>query len=316
MGLRDVFSACLGIKEKETVLIVTDDERLDVAKRIEKAVKGLSDEVILMRMATRDHHAQEPPRSVSSAMKAADVCILSTTMSLTHTDARKDACEAGARCASMPGITMLMLERGGMTADYQRIKVTSKVMADKISDAKEMIIKTEAGTDLWVGLAGRKAKADTGIYTEKGDSGNLPAGEAFIAPVEGLSHGIIVIDGSMGGMGRLRDPISIKIEKGMAVDVKGDEGKLTHLLDKFENARNLAEIGIGTNPKAKVIGNVLEDEKVFGTIHAALGDNHTFGGDTKAEIHLDGVVRRPDIWLDSEKIMQEGKLLIDVEKVL
>lgn len=316
MGLGDVFSTCLGIKKDETVLIVTDPERLNVAKTIEKDVSGLSDEVILMGMAVRDNHAQEPPRSVSSAMKAADVCILATTMSLTHTDARKDACDAGARCASMPGITMQMLEKGGMTADYEKVKIMSKVVADKISDAREMVIKTEAGTDLWVGLAGRKARADTGIYTEKGDSGNLPAGEAFIAPVEGLSHGIIVIDGSMGGMGRLRDPITIKIEKGQAADVKGDDGRLTQLLDKFDNARNLAEIGVGTNPKAKIIGNVLEDEKVFGTIHAAFGDNHTFGGDTLAEIHLDGIIRKPDIWLDSELVMEKGKLLFDLEKVL
>jgi leucyl aminopeptidase (aminopeptidase T) len=112
----------------------------------------------------------------------------------------------------------------------------------------------------------------------------------------------------MGGLGRLKRPITISVEGGQVVHVKGDDGRLLKLLEKYENAKNVAEIGIGTNPKAKIIGNVLEDEKVMGTVHVAFGDNHTFGGDTRAEIHLDGIIKRPDIWLDGERIMKGGKL--------
>ena len=75
-------------------------------------------------------------------------------------------------------------------------------------------------------------------------------------------------------------------------------------------ARNLAEFGIGTNPNARLIGNVLEDEKVLGTCHIALGDNSTFGGKVRAGIHVDGIFLRPTVELDGKIIMKKGKLSI------
>jgi len=307
-NLQDALSTCLGIKKDETVLIVTDHNKLDVAKWIEEAARGLSEEVIVMRMPPRSHHGQEPPKAVSEAMKSADVVLIPTTMSLTHTDARKNACSAGARVASMPGITLEMLTKGGMTADYKKVKEVSDALAERLSKGRKIEIKSPSGTDFSADIQGREALSDSGIFTEKGRFGNLPAGEAFIAPVEGLSHGTLVIDGSMGGIGRVKEPIKVSVEAGEVIDVEGDGGRLTELLEKYENAKNVAEIGIGTNPRARIIGNVLEDEKVMGTVHVAFGDNHTFGGDTRAEIHLDGIIKRPDVWLDGERIMKGGKL--------
>jgi leucyl aminopeptidase (aminopeptidase T) len=311
-NLHDVLSTCLGIKQDETVLIVTDDRKQEVARKIEDAVKALSGEVMVMRMVPRSHHTEEPPKAVYQAMKVADVVIMPTTMSLTHTDARKKACESGARVASMPGITLGMLTRGGMTADYEEVREVSNTLAERLSRGRKLEIKTGTGTDFFAGIADRKALSDSGIFTEKGQFGNLPAGEVFIAPVEGLSHGTLVIDGSMGGMGRLKEPIKVSVEAGKVIAVEGEDGRLMELLEKYENAKNVAEVGIGTNPKAKIIGNVLEDEKVLGTVHVAFGDNHTFGGDTRAEIHLDGIIKRPDIWLDGDMVMEDGKLLLEV----
>ncbi len=91
--------------------------------------------------------------------------------------------------------------------------------------------------------------------------------------------------------------------------MEGDEGKIGELFQRYANASNVAEIGIGVNPMARVIGNVLEDEKAFRTVHVAFGDNHTFGGRTRAEVHLDGVMLNPSVWLDGEKLMEKGKLL-------
>lgn len=309
-NLSGVLSTCLGIRQKETVLIITDDNKLDVAKRIEGAARKLSGEVLTMGMSPRSHHGEEPPRAVGEVMKEVDVIIIPTTMSLSHTDARKDACDAGARVASMPGITREMLSKGGMTADYEKVKDISETLAEDLSKGGKLEIKTDEGTDFFAGITGRMAKSDSGIFTKVGQFGNLPAGEAFIAPLEGLSHGILAIDGSMGGIGRLKNPIKVSVEAGMVMDVQGDGGRLKNTLDKFKNGDNVAEIGIGTNPKAKIIGNVLEDEKVLGTIHVAFGDNHTFGGDTRSDIHLDGIIKKPDIWLDGKIIMEKGRLLI------
>ena len=295
------------IKKGETVLIVTDDNKIGIAEGIERAARKLSDEVLLMKMRPRSRHAEEPPQAVSEAMKSADVVIIPTTMSLTHTDARKAACAAGARVASMPGITEQMFKRGGLTADYGQVKRISERVAKMLTKAREIQIRTRLGCDFTASLLGRKGVADTGILTKKGAFGNLPAGEGFIAPVEGNSQGVLVFDGSFAGIGVLKRPLKITVNGGKAIKIEGDRGKLKKMLSL--NGDNIAEVGIGTNPKAKLIGNVLEDEKVMGTVHVALGDNHNFGGKIRADIHLDGIIKRPDIWLDDTKIMENGRFV-------
>ena len=298
--------ASLGIKKSETVLIVTDDDKLKIAEAIERAAKKLSDEVLLFKMAPRSQHAEEPPKVVSEAMKRADVVVIPTAMSLSHTAARKAACKAGARVASMPGITQQMFRRGGLTADYSKVKKISERVAKMLTKAKEVRIKTRQGCDFTARLSGRKGVADTGILTRKGAFGNLPAGEGFIAPVERKSQGTLVFDGPFAGLGVLTQPLKITVDGGRAVKIEGDKGELKKMLT---NGDNIAEVGIGTNPKARLMGNVLEDEKVMGTAHVAFGDNHTFGGKIKADVHLDGIIKRPDIWLDSAKIMENGRFV-------
>lgn len=305
--LRDILETCLGIRREESVLIVTDYGKLDIALEIEKAVAGLSDEVITLKMKPRSRHAEEPPEAVARAMASADVCILPTTKSLSHTDARKKACEAGSRIASMPGITMEMLTSGGMTADYVEVKKISEAVANELTAAQKIRITTPMGTDYVASLEGRKGLADTGIFTERGAFGNLPAGEGFIAPMEGESNGHLVFDGSFAREGLLEKPIVIEVSDGRAKNTNSEEVK-GYL--KYKNADNIAEIGIGTNPNARIIGNVLEDEKVMGTVHIALGDNHTFGGSIKAEVHLDGIMKAPDVWLDGRQIMKNGRLIL------
>ncbi len=306
--LSDVLRTCLGIKGNENVLIVTDDAMLEVVAEVEKAAKELSGEVIVARMKPRTRHAEEPPAAIASAMKAADVVLIPTSKSLSHTDARKHACEAGARVASMPGVTMAMLRGGGMTADYSVVKKISESIARRLTEAESIRITSDAGTSFEASLVGRSGLADTGILTEKGAFGNLPAGEGFIAPLEGESKGRIVFDGSFAKEGLLRRPITLVVEGGRVIGRESSEEVREYL--RYKDADNVAEIGLGTNPKAVLIGNVLEDEKVLGTVHVAIGDNHTFCGRTKAEVHLDGVMKSPTVLLDGEEIMRRGRLMI------
>jgi leucyl aminopeptidase (aminopeptidase T) len=181
-------------------------------------------------------------------------------------------------------------------------------VAELLDNASAAEIETKIGTKLYMSIAGRKAHPDTGIFHNPGDFGNLPAGEAFIAPVEDTSEGRAVVDGSM--VDRVRGTVEIIFEKGVAQKISGSPaaGLLKMLRKAGPKAMNLAEFGIGTNPKAKLIGNVLEDEKVLGTCHIALGDNSTFGGRVKAGIHVDGIIKRPTIKLDGKIVMREGEL--------
>ncbi len=307
--LAEIFKTTLAIKREEEVLLVTDDSMLEVASLIESALRELSQEVLVLKMKPRSMHGEEPPRVVAEAMKHASVVVAPTSKSLSHTSARKRACEAGARVATMPGITLDMLTSGGMLADYSEVRRLAEAVAERLSRAESIRIKTALGTDFTASLKGRKALADTGIITKPGDFGNLPAGEGFIAPVEGGSEGLLVFDGSFGMLGKLAKPLKIRVIGGKAVEVEGDDGKISALFQRYACADNVAEIGIGVNPMARVIGNVLEDEKAFHTIHVAFGDNHTFGGNTRAEVHLDGVMLNPSVWLDDEMLMDKGRLL-------
>ena len=136
------------------------------------------------------------------------------------------------------------------------------------------------GSQLSLRLEGRTPIASTGLIRKSGESGNLPSGEAYIAPVEGESRGNLVIDGSMAGVGRLKSPLKIKVEDGYATEISGRQAaQLAEALGPTKEARNIAELGVGTNRGAKLIGIVLEDEKVYGTVHVAFGENSTFGGE-------------------------------------
>jgi len=134
-------------------------------------------------------------------------------------------------------------------------------------------------------------------------------------PEEGKSSCVFVVDGSMAGIGNLegKTPITVRVENGMAVEITGGpEAEL--LKEKLsavgEKAFNVAEFGVGTNDAARIIGNILEDEKVMGTIHIALGNNMSMGGTVDVPIHLDGIIKNPSFELDGRPIMKDGKLLI------
>jgi len=295
---------CYGVKRGENVLIVVDTlTPSSIGKSLFEAAKNLGCEVMVMTMLPRSRHGEEIPVPVAEAMKNSDVVIAPTTFSLTHTQARINACKAGASFSKETGITENMMATGGMTADYYKVNEIAIALNEKLEKAEIIRVVTDSGTDITFGLEGCKWFMDTGICHEKGCSSNLPAGELYIAPKD--ANGIFVVDGSMSGFGILDSPLEFRVEKRYVTDIKGKHaGKLNSILDKVgEKARNIAEFGIGINPEAKLIGNVLEDEKVGGTVHIALGDSSTFGGDVIAGIHLDGIIRNPEIFVDGEKFI-------------
>ena len=113
-------------------------------------------------------------------------------------------------------------------------------------------------------------------------------------------------------MGKLKSLLKVYVNEGYAEKI---EGKNAENLEKVlgsvgKEARNIAEFGIGTNEKAIITGNILEDEKVKGTCHIALGNNIGFGGKVNAPLHLDGIIKKPTIFIDNRKIMDNGKMLI------
>ncbi|HHX95056.1 MAG TPA: aminopeptidase [Clostridia bacterium] len=308
---RVVLEDCMGVKQGETVLIIVDTLKKEIGDVLFEQASKMQAEPLLLEMLPRENHGVEPPEAVARAMKHADVIIIPTSKSLSHTNARREANEKGARIATMPDITVEMMSRT-LSGSYADIADRCCRFADMITAAEEAHITTPAGTDLHLKLTGRKGLPDTGLVHSPGEFSNLPAGEAYIAPLEGTASGRLVVDGSMAGIGRLETPIVMTVEKGFVTEITGgsDAVKLNELMDRYgHDARNIAELGIGLNERAQLSGSPLEDEKVLGTVHIGIGDNSTFGGKVSVPSHLDGIMLKPTLTLDGKTVIEGGRLL-------
>lgn len=310
---KTILEANLALGADETLLVVTDGATREIGELFYAAAGALNRQALLMLMPEGHVAGEEPPVAVAAAMKAADVALCPTAKSITHTNARIDATQAGTRVVTMPGVTMDMLHAGAACADYAEIERITQALTERLTRAQSARIEKD-GSVLTLDLSGRPGVASPGVYRTPGASGNFPSGEAYIAPREDGANGTAVIDGSMVGLGLLDEPLIATIEHGRLVRIEGaDEhgsyaDQLAILFARPENS-TIAELGIGTNECAKLCGIILEDEKIYGTVHVAFGTNTSFGGTTKADCHLDGIMLRPTLYLDEDCVMRDGKFL-------
>lgn len=303
---------CMGLQPGEKVLVITDEPCRTIGQALFQVTKDFGNEVFSIEITPRQTNGEEPPNEVAELMQKMDLVLCPTSKSLTHTNAKRSAATKGVRVCTLPGVTEDMMVRC-MNVDYFKIAELTNRLAAMMDQTSVIRVTAPAGTDITMPVKGRKTIASHGLFREKGRGGNLPTGEAFLAPLEGQSQGMVVVDGSMTGVGVVRQPIRIEVKNGFARRIDGGEEakKLEGLLAIHGKlSRNVAEFGIGTNDRAKITGVILEDEKVLGTIHIAFGDNVTMGGTVNVQSHLDGLVLSPTVWFDSQKIMEAGKLLV------
>jgi leucyl aminopeptidase (aminopeptidase T) len=301
----------LGLASGESVLVVTDAARRTIGEAFAESARELTPAVDIDVIPMGERNGAEPPRRTARKMAAADVALLVTEQSLSWTDARRTATDGGTRVASMPRLDESILCRT-LTIDYETVRDRVNRVCDQLDRTARVRVTTRSGTNLSFSIEGRRAHGRKGgIYREPGQWGNLPCGEAFVAPVEGSARGEYVVDASHAGVGRLAEPIRISVEDGRAVRIEGgrEAARLRRLLESVgePEAYNLAEFGIGCNHAARICGITLEDEKVLGTCHLALGRNDLFGGTVGASVHVDGVLTRATVLLDDEKLsIDEG----------
>jgi leucyl aminopeptidase (aminopeptidase T) len=213
----------------------------------------------------------------------------------------------------------IMLE--GMRADFQKVDRLSTRVLNILTGARQIIAKTQAGTDLVADLdpAYRWLKTSGIISPDKW--GNLPGGEVFTTP--GEVNGTFVIDGVVGDYlcakyGDLRrEPLTIHIRNNRLTEAHSKNKQLEKDFWTYthtdENSDRVGEFAIGTNIELKdVIGHILQDEK-FPGIHIAFGNpygEHT-GANWYSSTHIDVVGLHFDIWVDGRLIMRRGKFLIE-----
>ena len=316
-----VIKTCMDLRRGENVLIVCDPTTGEIGQALHEAANERSDRVLLIVMPKARHHGEEPPSPVANLMRQQQVVIAPTRYSLTHTRAIRQALRGGARVATMPGMTNEMFSRGGMSADFSEIKQKISDLTPYFRRRRIVRVKSELGTDVSFEVNWREWKLDdNGICNRPKMLTNLPAGKAFIMPREKTMIGTVVIDGSWEA-NLVDEPITLVIEEGMVMDVKGGTTAAT-IRQEFgeaakrlrakerENVWTVAEFGFGMNPQARLSGNVLEDEKRLGTCYFSVGDNTALGGTSAVGIHIPGVLKNANVWLDDTQFIADGEFIL------
>lgn len=336
-GVVDMLTVNMGLKAGERLLVASDLPRAEdwqaaspsmLEDMLERALLGrLVTEVARERFPesradflpfpATGGHGTDPDPGTAARLRNADVVLALTSYSLSHTDARLGATEAGVRLASMPSFEAYMLEPGGpMAADYRQIAADCQVFTVLLGAAEEVVVRTPHGTNLRFSLKGRPGNPDDGLYDGTGADiwGNLPAGETYAVPLEGTGEGQLVAPA--GWYPDLVEDMVFRFQDGVVVELVGGGAVGDHFrgllsLDGDDPVcvarRNLAELGVGTSPNARRPDNVLEAEKIKGTVHIAIGDNIHMGGLVAADLHEDFVQPQPDLILDGRPVIVGGE---------
>lgn len=307
-AVRTVVTRCLGVHADEDVVVVVDPatRAIGEALRAESAVAGA--DAVMIVMDERATDGTEPPPAVAAALSACDVFIAPTSRSLSHTSARKRATDNGARGATMPGVTEDMLARV-MSVDFDTMAARSKAVAAVLEAGTRARVTCSRGTDLELSLDGRAGISDDGELTARGAFGNLPCGEGFIAPAFGEGT---VVTASLAPFGISEEPATLTVAEGRIVAADGGLGPrfIELLLSQGELGTNLAELGVGTNDMAQLTGNILEDEKILGTVHVAFGASAGIGGKVSVPIHLDVVIVDASLEVDGRAVLDRGRYVL------
>ncbi len=220
-----------------------------------------------------------------------------------------------------PGITLDMLTEGALalsSSEYAQMDRQANAIISATKGAKHIEITTPQGTNVTLSIRGRGFFKDTTITTTKW--GNLPTGEVTVGPVEDSLEGTIVCDMAIGGIGPIREKLIILCEEGRATHV---EGVSTRVLDRVKTALStdamasvVGEMAIGLNPKARIVDEFVETEKVYGTTHIAFGRNIDYptGGANDSANHMDFLMSEPTVVavFPDEKIelVRDGRVII------
>lgn len=307
-GIEIILFKLGNLQPDESLCIVTDNESAEIADLFHFVSKKHHIKTEFFKIENLKIHGQEPPNNVANVMKNCNLILGLTTNSMAHTTARLNAASCGVRYLSLPNYTKGVLKHPSLRINYHELGKKAKDLADKFTSSKKISLHTNTGTKIELDISNRKGNFSPGYVGNGILLGSPPDIEANIPPIEAESEGQIRIDGSIPikGLGILKNPILLKIEKGKLRSIKGDEHIekfLNKLFDQYgEQSRILAEFGVGFNSKAKLCGNMLIDEGCYGTFHFGFGSNKTIGGTNEINFHLDFVFYADEINLDNQII--------------
>jgi hypothetical protein len=304
----------------EIIMSVAKDLHILVADRLmtPAAQTRLSDSTLI---AAEDQDAIDGARGVMIALSSAEgarpykLRLLSRAMD-------------ESRCVGVLPDAVPSLLSCGVDIDYNKVEQRCNELALALlaGDRAEVIThhprngNAKSTLLLHIGKFERPPITSTGII-ERGAWGNLPGGETFIAPLEGEAKGTFVLNGAFSGhIVDPENPLLLTFDAGFLVGIDGPADVRAALLRllQWEPEKNassrlqLAELGIGVNEGLfELTGNALFDEKVSGTLHIAVGENHMYGGTLRSFLHEDFIARKPTLRIDGKFILREGNYVLN-----
>ncbi len=291
----------MDLKPEESFLVLTDHSAdKNVADALFKAGRMISEKGFFVNMPPTGEHGKEPGAGITKLMRECSAVVCPTTFSLTHTKARKKAAEHGARVATMPGITSEIFTRA-LDVDYKSMTDLGNRIKRLLEKEGKIKVTTPTGTNIVFKI--KQAIVDDGNISSPGAYGNLPAGEVFGIPVD--ANGVIVIDHFPHAKPRTK----LYVKNSSVREIEGDP-EFWNKIKRVKNATHLAEFGIGLNPSARLSGRILEEEKMLGTVHFAIGSDHYFGGKVKAGLHWDMILLKPTVQAGKTDVMIEGEMIL------
>lgn len=307
-ALITVMERCLDVRHGENVLVIGDPRSRELAEAMRDMAARHGADAVLALMDERDNDGTEPPPPIAAALLACDVYLAPTSRSLSHTRARKASNDRGSRGATLPGATADMIARV-MSVDFAAMKERTLAVTELLSASDEAHLTCPRGSDLRLDLSGRKGMADIGEMTRAGTFGNLPAGEGFISPLSGSGE---LVASSLAPLGISPEPVLLTVADGHLTAANGPLGPdfFERLSKHGPDGTNIAELGVGTNDAATLTGNILEDEKILGTVHVAFGASMGIGGTVSVPIHLDVVVLEPTLDVGGTRVLDAGRWVL------
>jgi leucyl aminopeptidase (aminopeptidase T) len=325
---QNIFKNCLKAK-KGKVLIISDLGKSKARTSVIMAAcyyyaamrLKLNPELIIQKIKTKTDESDKNVIDALSSLQKPSVIVLATSGYLGSikkiTKTFRGFCKENKhRFVSTSGLSELPTTKFGqliksIDVDYKSLIKKGKKIKKQLDKAKTLKIQTLKGTNLVVNIKGVKAVVNTGDYRKPGTGGNIPCGEVYLPPEEGKAQGKVFVDASIRhktGTTLLKTPVILDVRDGIVTNITGAQAKrLVETVEEAEkkskypkNVRKLAEIGIGINPKAEIIGPNMVNEKTLGTAHVALGSNAWFGGKIYSIVHLDQVFKKPKIIIDNK----------------
>ena len=311
-GAEILVRTCAGVADGESVVVVTDQERMPIALALTEELESVGAMPSLVVPPPRSIDNEEPGPLVAAALLDADVVFLPVSLAMAHTRSVRDAIGAGARVLSMTAFTERMMREGGLFTDFAARRPTCLELAGRLTEGSRLRVTTLAGTDLSMSLEGVIGNSHACLLDGPGFSA-VPNIEANCAPTQASADGVFVCDGSIPyyGIGVIREPVTFRVEAGFVSSIDGgDQARLLADLLAAQDDKwvyNLAQFAFGLNPDCvEFTGEMLNDEGIDGTVHVGIGTSANLGGTVSAKTHFDAICTEPTVWIDDEVVVRDG----------